>query len=962
MKRRTLTKRQKAIQLASRKRRLMIETLEQRAMLAAQPIITEFMASNNDTLLDGNGNSSDWIELFNVGDMTVDLEGWYLTDDATDLTKWQFPDHSESVLDPGEYLVVFASGNGAVDPAGNLHTNFGLSASGEYVALVMPDQSTIASEFGPNGTDYPEQFTDVSYGFVGSPLADESPIQYFDSDEAPGGNTTGLFGGWAPRGAGAGADPNNFGNEGGTLQATGPVSEIATTITGLDANAEYEAFAFFWDVGGSWNVEAGLVSGQLQDFFPGSPGVFPIDASTQVAGSDQLVVGLNVLGEGSDTYDDWIDGNRTLYAAPLGLVAGSSSHTIYIDHNEANSGRTFFDGVGFRETGSLLSGSSPAHYLVPSDDSLGTSWTANGFDAAANGFTSGFATIGYELDEVDNDDSFIPVLLPDQLNPELPFGTRSAYMITTFELGDASSISSLTLSMKYDDGFVAYLNGTPVVSQFAPGNLTFNSTATTPTNRTDADSLQFDDFSLASFTNLLVDGTNTLAFHALNSSPNSTDFLLSPKLTATVGTSTFSEIRYLTTPTPGSLNGIGVEGFVGDTNFSVDRGFFDAPFDVEITSSTPDAEIYYTLDGTEPNATNPSAILVNGPISITQTTSLRAAAFKDGFEPTDVDTQTYIFIEDVVVQDPYNIHGNGTVPNNGLTYPTTLQQGFTPQFDMDPEIVTATEYDDSNGLNTDIGIRESLLALPTVSLTLPHDEFFGPLGSSPVGIATDATQRVERSGSIEYFDPNTGETFQFNAEIEAHGNSSRNNSSTPKHSFRVTFNRTGGGPSALRIPIFENSDNDDIDVVVMRGIFTEAFAARNRNNITNRFNPLYSTYIRDSFLRDTQIETGNLSPASTYAHLYINGLYWGLYNPTERIDDNFLESNLGGNAEDYDIVRGLQRRIVPWQSHGVQRTAEYRQLNRLTHLNGFATSQSALPAVARQLCRRNKRSQLGRVA
>lgn len=887
-----------------RERRLQLENLEARIVLAAQPMITEFLASNDNTLLDGNGESSDWIEIFNAGDATIDLENWYLTDDAGDLTQWQFPDLPESVLDPGEYLVVFASGDGVPDPAGNLHTNFALSADGEYVGLVMPDGTTVASSFGENGADYPEQFTDVSYGFEGAPLADEAPIQYFDADEAPGGNTSGLFGGWVPRGAGAGDGGTNFANEGGALQAdgAGDVAELATTVTGLDPNEVYEVYAFFWDATSAdqWHLQAGLASGQLTQYDPGSPDVFAIDPTTQVAGSATLVSGLNVLGQGSDTYDDYVDGNRILYAARVGEVSGSSATTLYIDRDPTIPARSWYDGVGLRPTGKLVDAVSAADYLIPTDASLAASWTANGFDAAANGFTSGNAAIGYENDEFDNNDSY----KPEFTNPELPSGTTSVYLRTQFNLGDASAITSLTLNMKYDDGFVAYLNGVPVVSQFAPENPTWNSVAL-PTGRSDAESLSYESFVLSAFTNLLIDGQNTLAIHALNR-PSSSDFLMSPQLLASTGSSTFSDVRYLTTPTPGTINGLGVLGFVEDTKFSVDRGFFDAPFNVDITSATADADIYYSLDGSEPSPTGPTSLLFTSPILIDETTYLRAAAFKTGFEPTDIDTQTYVFVEDVVQQDPLNVHGNGPNPDNGLVYPTSLQQGFTPQFDMDPEIVNAAEYDDGNGAASfDIGIRQSLLALPSIALTLPHDQFFGPLGSSVVGIATDATQRVERSGSIEFFDPNTGQAFQFNAEIEAHGNSSRNNSSTPKHSFRVTFNRTGGGPSKLTIPIFENSENDDINVVVLRGIFTEAFAARNRNNITNRFNPLYSTYIRDTFLRDTQIETGNLSPASTYAHLYINGLYWGLYNPTERIDDKFLESNLGGNDEDYDIVRGF---------------------------------------------------------
>ena len=143
------------------RRRLRFEPLEARRLLAAEPVISEFMASNGNTLADGEGNSSDWIEIFNAGDQPADLAGWHLTDRSDNLTRWTFP---HVTIGPGEYLVVFASGDGGPDAAGHLHTNFNLDSDGEYLALVRPDGATIASQFGPDGTDYPSQFRDVSYG------------------------------------------------------------------------------------------------------------------------------------------------------------------------------------------------------------------------------------------------------------------------------------------------------------------------------------------------------------------------------------------------------------------------------------------------------------------------------------------------------------------------------------------------------------------------------------------------------------------------------------------------------------------------------------------------------------------------------------------------------------------------------------------------------------------------------
>ena len=122
---------------------------------SAQVTITEFMASNSSTLADENGSFSDWIELENTSAAPVDLFNWALKD-ATNT--WSFP---SKVLAPRERLVVFASGKNRTNPANNLHTNFSLSAGGEYLGLLRPDLS-VASEFA---AAYPAQYPNVSYGF-----------------------------------------------------------------------------------------------------------------------------------------------------------------------------------------------------------------------------------------------------------------------------------------------------------------------------------------------------------------------------------------------------------------------------------------------------------------------------------------------------------------------------------------------------------------------------------------------------------------------------------------------------------------------------------------------------------------------------------------------------------------------------------------------------------------------------
>lgn len=129
-------------------------------MLAAhsQVVISEFMASNQTTVLDDFGEASDWVEIYNAGGSPVDLGGYYLTDNLSNLTQWRFPSTN---LPPHRYLLVFASGYNVAQAGRTLHTNFQLSENGEEVALVAPDSATVLSHhvFGP-------QTPDVSMGLA----------------------------------------------------------------------------------------------------------------------------------------------------------------------------------------------------------------------------------------------------------------------------------------------------------------------------------------------------------------------------------------------------------------------------------------------------------------------------------------------------------------------------------------------------------------------------------------------------------------------------------------------------------------------------------------------------------------------------------------------------------------------------------------------------------------------------
>jgi hypothetical protein len=125
-------------------------------------IVSEFLADNVTGAEDENDSRQDWVELYNSGVDTVSLNGWWLSDDATNKAKWQFPNVS---IAAGDTLLVWASGKNRRVPGQPLHTNFSLAKSGEYLGLHKPGTVAgtmeVVDEYAPY---YPAQATDVSYG------------------------------------------------------------------------------------------------------------------------------------------------------------------------------------------------------------------------------------------------------------------------------------------------------------------------------------------------------------------------------------------------------------------------------------------------------------------------------------------------------------------------------------------------------------------------------------------------------------------------------------------------------------------------------------------------------------------------------------------------------------------------------------------------------------------------------
>ncbi|HUF62331.1 MAG TPA: lamin tail domain-containing protein [Verrucomicrobiales bacterium] len=353
------------------------------------------------------------------------------------------------------------------------------------------------------------------------------------------------------------------------------------------------------------------------------------------------------------------------------------------------------------------------------------------------------------------------------------------------------------------------------------------------------------------------------------------------------------ELRYFSRPSPERANGSGETGVIPGAVFSHDRGFYDEAFSLEISTGVEDAIIYYTLNGDEPDPgtvfTGPVGAIYADPIEISTTTVVRTLAVKAGFIPSNTDTQTYLFLEDIIRQPRYPA-GFPTQWGRDSEVPNVASD-----YEMDPEVA---------GLSQTWSVKEALLDIPTLSVVTPPDGLFTPDGTpgNGQGIYTNPKEVGDawvRPASIEWILPDGSEGFQVDCSVQMQGNSSRRPFRMQKHAFRLDFD-ADYGPSKLRYPIIPENPVDEYNKIILRACFTDSWGLVTWS--TPRYRPDDSQYLRDVWMKYTQIDMGHLSGRSTFAHLYLNGLYWGLYNPAERIDAAFLADHLGGTREDWDIL------------------------------------------------------------
>jgi len=347
---------------------------------------------------------------------------------------------------------------------------------------------------------------------------------------------------------------------------------------------------------------------------------------------------------------------------------------------------------------------------------------------------------------------------------------------------------------------------------------------------------------------------------------------------------------YFANPTPGKANDAETvwSGVVSKVEFSVERGFYEAPFSLTLSTPTEGATIRYTVDGSEPGESH--GLSYTQPLQIDTTTVVRAIAVKPNLLPSDEDTHTYLFLDDVTRQ-PNN--PPGFAPTWGThrvnTEETQAGEPVFADYAISPEIAGDAQAGEN--------LKAALSSIPTISVVMDRQSFID-LYSNPRERGLD----WERAASVEFFYPDKAQDgypdrarvgFQINAGLRIQGGIGRYEHSK-KHSFRLFF-RGEYGATKLDYPLFSGSPVRQFDTLILRAGGNENFTLL----ATLKGARWLVTYTRDEWLRRSQIEMSGFGSHGLFAHVYINGLYWGLYNLVEKPDEAFMASYFGGDKEDW---------------------------------------------------------------
>ncbi|MDR1735520.1 MAG: lamin tail domain-containing protein [Oscillospiraceae bacterium] len=848
--------------------------------LAKKPvlIISEVCSANRGIMLDADGEYSDFIEIYNAGEIRASLKGYYLSDNDNKPLRWRFP--SSVTLEPGEYLYVFASSKNKIQGDGVLHTNFSISQLGEPIILSNP-QGVSVSRAEPF-----ESVDNISLAYI-----DETVGFAYLGIPTPGAPNTGAYA----------LDPSELGG----AQTVLKISEYMSKNTGVFPDAD--GMLYDWaELFNPNDVPVSLVGWSLTDnadnpdkwSFPGGysigPGEYltvymsglekPGHASFRLGDQDEGLFLIDPTGQTVDeievydtpldvSYGRAADGAEGFFAAPTPGAPNKGSPAPDMASIE-------WDAPSVMITEYMSSNS----YYVPDAEGEYNDWLEL--------YNYGAETVnlaGFTLSDTESS--------PDKWTfPDGTFIAAGGRLV--IQLSGKNLPGHADFSLGGDDDCVflgdRYGRAIDIVPLVLPNaHVSYGRDESSPENWLyfpiptpgepnssggfsapegvsalswrGAYISRVDHLGKVSISNDTESAISLVGWHLSDSQRELARFALPEKEIAPGGTLEFQtalklesggETLYLTDGagalrdvmstgtlklgvTSGRLGqtdkrmyfdgaGNAYSGFAGQVRASVDDGYVSAGTQVALSSEG--GTVRFTLDGTEPSA---SSQIYSSPVTINANTTLRARAFVDGLLPGAVLTRTYL----TGARHTLPVVNISTDPDNLFDYNTGL-------FEMGPGASSEFPYKGAN---------------------------FWKDWEKPI--------------HFSYYDENGRLCVEADAGIKTFGQYSR---AEAQKGLAIHF-RKDYGVNRISYPFFAGNGVTEYASLVLRASGQD----------------WKYTKMRDAYMTNVVKDEMNLDFMDTLSVVvYINGEYWGLYDLREKINENYFEIKYGVEEDDIDIIKG----------------------------------------------------------
>ncbi|MGO9200069.1 MAG: substrate-binding domain-containing protein [Limisphaerales bacterium] len=308
-------------------------------------------------------------------------------------------------------------------------------------------------------------------------------------------------------------------------------------------------------------------------------------------------------------------------------------------------------------------------------------------------------------------------------------------------------------------------------------------------------------------------------------------------------------------------------------------GFCSSAFDLGLSAPFPDAAIYYTTNGASPGPA--AGFRYHRPIPIAGTAIVRAAAFGGETVLTEAAARTYLFIPDLLRQT-----GRGFPDSWGASEgkPVPAHYGMSSSLADSPASRAA--------------IIEGLRSLPSLSIITDPGNLFSP----ETGLYAHPTERGaswERPVSAELLCPEGSAGFRIKCGLRIHGGTSRRPEESPKHSFRLVF-RARYGPAKLHFPFFGPEGPSEFDSLVLRAGNNDSWLHSDGESRRR------ACYLRDEWMRASLRAMGYPCARGCFVQLYLNGLYWGLYNLCQQPGAALLPPLQSGPLPEFDARKAAK--------------------------------------------------------